>query len=79
MKEDIVKKNQKLIEEENTFKDLSNGNYFVNSPCLLTIPERTIRLNGIYLKAEGIYLISHIIGENYPCIWWLQDWEFIEN
>jgi len=85
-----------------------NGNYFLNSPCFLTIPERTIRLNGIYLKAEGhrydtvkilhihyenqfiyllvndlktgrIYLISHIIGENYPCIWWFQDWEFIEN
>ena len=108
MKEDIVKENQKLIEEENTFKDLSDGKYFVNSPCFLTIPGRTIKLNGIYLKAEGrhfdtikilhvhyenqfiyllvndlktgrIYLISHIIGEHYPCIWWLQDWEFIEN
>ena len=99
---------QKQTKEENVFKDLSDGKYFVNSPCFLTVPERTIKLNGLYLKAEGhhfdaikilhvhyesqfiyllvediktgrIYQISHIIDENSPCIWWLQDWEFVEN
>jgi len=103
---DIGKEEQ--TRNENIFKDLSNGEYFVNSPCFLTVPYRTIKLNGIYLKAEGnhfdpikilhvhyerqfiyllvndlkterIYQISHIIGENFPCIWWLQDWEFIEE
>lgn len=80
------------------FKRLSDNSYYVNSPCFLTVPEKTIQQNGIYLKAKGchfdsikilnvhcedgfihllvedlktnrIYPISHIIGENYPCIW----------
>ncbi|UCG27962.1 MAG: hypothetical protein JSV24_00990 [Bacteroidales bacterium] len=108
MNKDIDNENHKEATEENLFKDLSDGMFFVNSPCFLTVPERTIKLNGLYLKAEGIrfdpvkilhihyenqfiyllvkdlktdriYQISHIIGENYPCIWWLQDWDFIEN
>lgn len=99
---------QKQAKGENIFNDLSDGKYYVNSPCFLTVPERTIKLNGLYLKAEGhhfdaikilhvhyesqfiylmvedintgrIYKISHIVDENSPCIWWLQDWEFVEN
>lgn len=31
------------------------------------------------LKSERIYNISHIIGDNYPCIWWLISIEYIEN
>jgi len=90
------------------FKRLSDNSYYVNSPCFLTVPVRTIHQNGIYLKAEGnhfdsikilnvhfedgfihlliedlktnrIYPISHIIGENYPCIWWLLSWDYFEN
>jgi hypothetical protein len=90
------------------FKELQGNSYFINSPCFLTIPNRTILLNGVYLKAEGchfdaikilnvhfesgfiylivqdlstkrIYQISHIVGENYPCIWWLLSWEYFEN
>jgi hypothetical protein len=90
------------------FKELPGNSYYINSPCFLTIPNRTILLNGIYLKSEGIhfaaikilnvhfesgfiylmvqelstkriYQISHIVGENYPCIWWLLSWEYFEN
>jgi len=90
------------------FKELPGNSYYINSPCLLTIPNRTILLNGAYLKAEGthfdaikilnirfesgfiylmiqdlsrkrIYQISHIVGEHYPCIWWLLSWEYLEN
>lgn len=90
------------------FKRLSDNSYYVNSPCFLTIPAKTIQQNAIYLKAEGchfdsikilnvyfedglihlliedlktnrIYSISHIIGENYPCIWWLLSWDYLEN
>ena len=90
------------------FKELQGNSYYINSPCFLTIPRRTILLNGIYLKAEGthfdaikilnvqfesgfiylmihdlstqrIYQISHIVGEHYPCIWWLLSWEYFEN
>lgn len=31
------------------------------------------------LKSERIYNISHIVGDNYPCIWWLISYEYIEN
>jgi hypothetical protein len=90
------------------FKELQGNSYFINSPCFLTIPNRTILLNGVYLKAEGchfdaikilnvhfesgfiylivqdlstkrIYQIDHIVGEHYPCIWWLLSWEYFEN
>jgi hypothetical protein len=90
------------------FKELPGNSYYINSPCLLTIPNRTILLNGAYLKSEGthfdaikilnvhfesgfiylliqelstkrIYQISHIVGEHYPCIWWLLSWEYFEN
>jgi hypothetical protein len=90
------------------FKELPGNSYYINSPCLLTIPNRTILLNGAYLKSEGthfdaikilnvhfesgfiylliqelstkrIYHISHIVGEHYPCIWWLLSWEYFEN
>jgi hypothetical protein len=90
------------------FKELPGNSYYINSPCFLTIPHRTILLNGVYLKAEGthfdaikisnvhfesgyiylmihdlstkkIYQISHIVGDNYPCIWWLLSWEYFEN
>ena len=90
------------------FKELPGNSYYINSPCLLTIPNRTILLNGAYLKSEGthfdaikilsvhfefgfiylmiqdlstkrIYQISHIVGEHYPCIWWLLGWEYLEN
>jgi hypothetical protein len=90
------------------FKELPGNSYYINSPCLLTIPDRTILLNGAYLKSEGthfdaikilnvhfesgfiylmiqdlstkrIYWINHIVGEHYPCIWWLLGWEYLEN
>ena len=90
------------------FKELPGRSYYINSPCFLTIPNRTILLNGAYLKSEGthfdaikilnvhfesgfiylmvqdlytkgIYQISHIVGEQYPCIWWLLSWEYLEN
>ena len=90
------------------FKRLSDNSYYVNSPCFLTVPAKTIQQNGVYLKAEGchfdsikilnvhfedgfiylliedlktnrIYPISHIIGENYPCICWLLSWDYFEN
>lgn len=90
------------------FKELPDNAYFINSPCFLTFPKRTIILNNPYLKAEGthfdairilnihfesgfvylmvqdlstrrIYQISHIVGEHYPCIWWLLGWEYLEN
>jgi hypothetical protein len=90
------------------FKELPGNSYYINSPCFLTIPNRTILLNGVYLKAEGthfdaikilnvhfesgfiylivqdlstkrIYQIDHIVGEHYPCIWWLLNWEYFEN
>jgi hypothetical protein len=31
------------------------------------------------LSTKRIYQISHIVGENYPCIWWLLSWEYFEN
>ena len=40
------------------FKRLSDNSYYVNSPCFLTVPTRTIQQNGIYLKAEGCYFDS---------------------
>jgi hypothetical protein len=90
------------------FKKLSDFTFFVNSPCFLTVPSKTIQINGIYLKAEGshfdtikilnvhfkdgfiylliedlktgrIYQISHIVGDNYPCIWWLLSWDYFEQ
>ena len=90
------------------FKELPGNSYYINSPCLLTIPNRTILINGTYLKSEGthfdaikilnahfesgfiylmiqdlstkrIYQISQIVGEPYPCIWWLLGWEYLEN
>ena len=90
------------------FKESPGNSFYINCPCFLTIPNRTILLNGIYLIAEGthfdaikilnvhfesgfiylmiqdlstkrIYQISHIVGEHYPCIWWLLSWEYLEN
>ena len=37
------------------FKELPGNSYYINSPCLLTIPNRTILLNGAYLKSEGTH------------------------
>jgi hypothetical protein len=97
-----------ITDDTTVFKKLSDYTYYVNSPCLLTVPPKTIQINGIYLKAEGshfdpiqilnfhfersfmyllvkdlktgrIYRISHIVGDNYPCIWWLMSWDFFEN
>ena len=87
-----------ITDDTTVFKKLTDYTYYVNSPCLLTVPPKTIQINGIYLKTEGshfersfIYLlvkdlktgrmhrISHIVGDNYPCIWWLMSWEFFEN
>ena len=31
------------------------------------------------LKTNRIYAISHIVGDNYPCIWWLLSWDSLEN
>jgi hypothetical protein len=95
-------------DDKTVFKKLSSDTYFVNSPCFLTVPHRTIRLKERFLKSEGshfdavqllnvhfengfiylqledlktcrIYVISHIIGENYPCIWWLLNWDYFET
>lgn len=102
--------NKTKSEEESTvvFKALPGNQFYINSPCFLTSPARTIRLNGSYLKSEGshfdairlinvrfaegfvhllvedlktkrVYPISHIVGEKYPCFWWLLGWEYIEN
>jgi hypothetical protein len=40
------------------FKRLSDNSYYVNSPCFLTVPAKTIQQNGIYLKAEGCHFDS---------------------
>lgn len=35
------------------YQELSNDRFYINSPCFLTVPPRTVEKYGIYLKSEG--------------------------